>query len=447
MKDIKEFYKTVFILVIPLAIQNLINVGVSSTDVIVMGKVGEKALSGVSLGSQIQFIMVLIFFGLTSGSSVLTAQYWGKGDIKTIEKVLAIALKWSFAIGLTFTIITHLFPAQLMGAFTNDPEVIREGARYLKIVSLSYVLTAITMVYLNTMRSMERVLISTFVYFCSLLVNLILNIVFVFGLMGLPRMGTFGSGLATFIARCLELIIVIIYNRKFNKIFHFQLSSLLKKDAVIMKDFIKFSLPVILNELMWGAGVSMNAAVLGHMGSAVTAANSAAQVARQLATVVAFGIASAAAILIGKALGEKKEEVARIYAKRLLTLNFFVSLIGAAIVLMVRPVALEALNLTPEAKGYLSFMMFVMSYFVIGQAYNTIMIVGIFRAGGDTKFGLILDISTMWGCSILFGALAAFVFKWSVPIVYIILMSDEILKIPFSTWRYRTYKWLNNVTR
>ncbi len=447
MKDKKMFYNMVFSLVIPIAIQNLINVGVSSADVIMMGKVGEKALAGVSLGGQIQFIMTLIYFGITSGAAVLTSQYWGKGDIKTIEQVMGIALKWSVAVAALFTIAVQLFPSYLMMVFTNDPEVMIEGVKYLRIVSFSYIFIAITMVYLNTMRSMERVLVSTVVYFCSLLVNIALNAIFIFGFLSIPAMGSFGAGLATLVARVFELIIVIIYDRKINKVFHFHPSCLKATNPMIKKDFTKFSMPVVINELMWGTGVSMNAAVLGHLGSSVVAANSVAQVARQLATVVSFGVASAAAIMIGKAIGEKKEEVAKEYGKRFVILSILVSIVGAFVILLVRPIAMANMSVSEDATKYLSMMMFVMTYFVIAQAYNATMIVGVFRAGGDTKFGLLLDVSTMWGGSILLGALAAFVFHWSVPVVYIILLADELIKLPITTWRYKSYKWINNVTR
>ena len=198
---------------------------------------------------------------------------------------------------------------------------------------------------------------------------------------------------------------------------------------------------------MWGAGSSMNAVVLGHLGSPAVAANSVAQVARQLATVIAFGIANAAAILIGKAIGEENYDRAKDYAKRLVKVTLVTGLAGAAVVLIARPIVLSVMNLTPLAKDYLSFMMIVMSYFVFCQAYNTTMVVGIFRSGGDTKFGLFLDVSSMWGCSILLGAIAAFVLGWDVKLVYVLLMSDEIIKIPFTTWRYKSMKWMRNVTR
>ena len=226
-----------------------------------------------------------------------------------------------------------------------------------------------------------------------------------------------------------------------------RLKYVLHTDSVLFRDFMRYALPVIVNEVMWGLGTAANTAILGHMGSSAVAANSVAQVARQLATVVSFGLSSAAAIYLGKTIGEKKTEHARAYSKRFILLSVIMGVLGGAVILAVSPFAAAALSLSETARGYLRFMFFVMSYFVVGQAYNTTMVVGIFRSGGDTRFGLILDVSTMWCCSILLGFIAAFVLKLSVPVVYVILMSDEIIKIPITTWRYRKYRWLRDVTR
>lgn len=443
----KNFYRNVAVLVIPMALQNLINVGVTSTDVIMLGKVGEKVLSGASLGNQVYFILNLILFGLTSGASVLNAQYWGKGDVRTIEKVLGMALKISVTIGLLFTVVTFLVPEMLMHIFTNDSEVVAEGVKYLRIVCFSYVLSSISMVYLNTMRSVERVQIATVVYLSSLIINIVVNAVLIFGLCGAAKMGVMGAAVGTVVARIAEVLIVIYYDRKMNDVFHFKVSVLFEKDKLLLKDFLNFSLPVVANELFWGAGVSAVSAILGHMGSAAVAANSVVQVVRQLAMVVSFGVASATAIMIGKAIGEGKEEVAKEYGSRFVKLSIITGVCGAIVVAVAGPVAKALLTLTPEAKENLIFMMWIMCYYAIAQSYNTTLIVGVFRAGGDTKFGLFLDLFFMWGISLLGGFLAAFVFKLDVFWVYIILLSDEVLKVPFSTMRYKSRKWLKNVTR
>ncbi|MCF2667586.1 MULTISPECIES: MATE family efflux transporter [Lachnospiraceae] len=443
----RVFYRNVFALVVPMALQNLINVGVTAIDVVMLGKVGETALSGSSLAGQIQFIMMLLFFGITSGATVLTAQYWGKKDTRTIEKILGMGLSVSLVVAAVFTIAALLIPETLMRIYSSDVEVITEGARYLRIVGLSYLCIAVTQVYLNIMRSIERVLIATFVYFMSLVVNVVVNALLIFGLCGFPKLGIVGAAIGTLCARITETVIVLVYARTRNRDVRIRLYDMFHIDRVLLRDYMVYAMPVVLNELMWGLGSSANTAVIGHMGSAAVAANSVAQVARQLATVVVFGISNATAIYLGKTIGERQILHARAYAKRFVGLSLLLGTIGGGIILLAAPVAGANLELTEQAKQYMNFMFFVMSYFTIAQSVNTTMVVGVFRSGGDTRFGLIMDVSTMWGCSILIGAVAAFVLHASVQVVYVILMSDELIKIPICVYRYRTYKWLNNVTR
>lgn len=442
-----NFYRSVFALVLPMAIQNVINVGVTATDVFMLGRVGEKVLSGASLAGQIQFIMMLIFFGITAGSTVLTAQYWGKNDTKTIEKILGMGLTMGIVVAAVFTAFALMVPAPLMRIFTSDPEVIAEGVKYLRIVGITYLFVAVTQVYLNIMRSIERVVIATVVYFISLIVNICINAVLIFGLFGAPRLEVQGAAIGTLCARITETAIVLLYAHFKNKIVKIRIRNMICIDRLLLMDYIRYAMPVVLNEFLWGLGSSCNTAIIGHLGSEAVAANSVAQVARQLAQVVVFGISNATAIWLGKTLGEKKPEHARAYAKQFVILSLGMGIAGGLLILASGPIVASVLTLSDVSKKYLRFMFFVMSYFVVGQAFNTTMICGVFRSGGDTKVGLIMDVGTMWGCSILLGAVAAFYFHASVPVVYAILMSDEIIKVPISIWRYRKYKWLNDVTR
>lgn len=445
--DWRGFYKSVSALVLPLALQNLINVGVTAADVIMLGKVGEKVLSGASLAGQIQFIMTLIFMGITSGATVLTAQYWGKQDTVTIEKVLGMGFVAGLGTALFFAAAALACPETLMRIYTSDPQVISEGTKYLRIVGVSYLFMAVTQVYLNIMRSIERVAIATLIYLISLFVNIGINALLIFGLWGAPRLGIVGAAIGTLCARITETGLVLGYAFFRNKIVRIRLRYLVQIDRVLLKDYMVYAMPVVLNELMWGLGSSANTAVIGHLGSAAVAANSVAQVARQLATVVVFGISNAAAIYLGKTIGQRKEGHARAYAKRFAGLSLALGVAGGAIILIAAPIANANLALSGSAKSYLTFMFFVMSYFTVAQAWNATMVVGIFRSGGDTKFGLIMDVATMWGCSILLGAAAAFIFHASVPVVYVILMSDELIKVPITLKRYLSYKWLKDVTR
>lgn len=445
--DWKSFYKNVFALVMPMAVQNLINVGVTATDVFMLGRVGEKVLSGASLAGQIQFIMMLIFFGITAGSTVLTAQYWGKRDTDTIERILGMGLSSGILVAAVFTVLAFFIPDTLMRIYTSDAVVVTEGAKYLRIVGLSYLFMAVTQVYLNIMRSIERVVVATVVYFISLFVNIIINAVLIFGMFGAPRLEIVGAAIGTLCARITELVLVLLYARYKNDIVKIRVRHLVHMDKVLFLDYVRYAMPVVLNEMMWGLGTSCNTAIIGHLGSEAVAANSVAQVARQLAQVVVFGISSATAIWLGKTLGEGKTEHARAYAKRFIWLSLILGGLGGGMILLSGPIVIRVLTLSAQSQSYLNFMFFVMSYFVVGQAFNTTMVCGIFRSGGDTKFGLYMDVTTMWGCSILLGGAAAFVFHAGVPAVYAILMSDEIIKVPICIWRYRKYKWLRNVTR
>lgn len=447
MENKKSFYRQVALLIVPIAIQNLINVGISSVDVIMLGRVGEKVLSGASLGSQINFIMSLLLFGIMSGASVLIAQYWGKKDMEAIETIFGMAMKISACVGIFFMLLTLAAPRLLMQIFTNDAEVLAYGVDYLRIVCFSYLFIPISMTYLNTMRSMERVVIATVVYLTSMIVNIVVNAILIFGMFGCPELGIWGAAIGTVAARVVEVIIIFVYDRIYNDTLKFHVSYLLRKDKQLWGDFLKYSTPVMANELFWGAGVSSISAVLGHMGSAVVAANSVAQVTRQLAMVIAFGVSSAAAIMIGKAIGEGRRDTAEEYGKQFVILSFVTGILGAVVVLIARPIAIACLVLTPEAQHDLSFMMYIMSYFVIGQSVNSTIVVGICRSGGDTKFGLFLDLICMWGIAIAGGIISAFVFHLGVYVTYVVLLSDEVIKLPITLKRYRSKKWLCDVTR
>lgn len=446
--DSKQFYRKVFSLTFPIAIQNLINVAVTSADVVMTGMVGEVALSAVSLAGQVQFVLTLFYFGISSGATVLAAQYWGKRNTRAVEQVLAISLRFALIFGALFCCIVVAIPSQVMMIFSGDAPVIEQGAAYLRVVGVSYILSSFSVIYLNILRTMERVVIAAVTYFISLLVNIAVNSVLIFGLFGFPEMGVVGAAVGTVIARIVEVGITCWYAHNKVKEIHLKLPEVFRGvNRELFRDFLKYSVPVTVNELLWGAGTATVAVVIGHMGVSVVAANSVAQVMRNLAMVVALGVASAAGVILGKCIGAEQFEQAKVYAKKLIGLSVLAGACGSGVILLARPILLSSFSLSDQAAQYLSMMLFVMVYFNLAQSYNTVMIVGIYRAGGDIRFGLYLDASALWGVAIPFGALAAFVFHWDVTAVYMILLSDELLKLPLTTWRYRKRYWLRNITR
>lgn len=442
----RTFIKMVAGIVIPVALQNLINVAVTGADVMMLGMVGETTLSGASLANQIQFIMMLTFFGITSGATVLNAQYYGKGNLRAVELVLGISLRMTLVISLCFSAFVFFFPQVGMRIFTSDPAVIKEGVRYLRIVVFTYTMSGITAVYLATLKSLEQVVISTVVYGVSLLVNVLLNSILIFGLFGAPRLLIEGAAIGTLVARTTELIITLLYSKKFGKV-KITKEVLLSKNEVLRKDFLRFSTPVIANEIMWGLGMAMTASIIGHIGSAAVAANSVVQVLRQLATVVSFGLASAASIIVGKTIGSGNIPQAEIYGGKLVKASILSGILGGLLIFLMKPFLMPFLSISSESKEHLSYMINLMAFYIVGQSVNTTIIVGIFRAGGLTKVGLYLEILFLWGFSVFAAAFMAFVVKADFHVVYFFILSDEFLKLIPAVILYKKKIWLNKVTR
>ena len=447
MLDKTSFRKSVLIFLLPIAIQNLINVAVSSTDVIMLGRYSEVTLSASSLASQIQFILILLLFGIGSGATVLTAQYWGKRDIKSIEKVMAISIKVAFTLSLFFFVFAFFFSRNAMRLFTNDESTILEGIKYLKIVSFSYLTTSISIVYLVTMRSVERVVISTVTYATSFVSNFIINYLLIFGNFGFPKLGIRGAAIGTLIARLIELGIVFYYNSKNHHFVSIKWKYIKSLDPILKKDFLKYSSPTMMNELLWASGTATGVAILGRLGNSIVAANSITSVVRQLAMVFAFGLANTAAIMVGKEIGKKDFHTAEIYSKKLLLYSFLSSLLGVALLLIAKPFIIKKFSLNIEVENYLNFTLNILFYYIPLQSISAVLIVGVFRAGGDTKFALIADILPLWCGSVLISAFAAFYLNLPTKVIYLLIMSDEIIKQPLIIWRYRSKKWINNVTR
>ena len=443
----KDFLKIVFGLAFPIALQNLINTGVTTADVVMLGKVGETALSSGSLAGQVQSVMGLMIFLMSSGASVLTAQYWGKKELQTIEKIFSMTIGFALAAGVLFFAAAEFFPEHLMHIFSSEDEIIRDGAAYLRIVAFSYPLSAFTTRYLYLMRSIERVKIGTAVFAGSLVTNVILNAVFIFGMAGVPAIGVRGAALATLLSRCFEFGAVLFYIWKVNRQVRLRFKYFIRWDSGLLKDFLVLSIPVVLNETLWGAGMSANAAILGQLGSAAAAANSVVRVIRELVMVMSIGLSAATGVLVGKAIGEKRMDTAEIYARRMIGLSFCVTLCASAAMLLLRRNIVGALTLGPKAREYLLFMLVILAFYSLCQSISCPVIVGVLRGGGDTRFGLVLEGLALWGGSILLGGTGAFVFGLPVKAVFVLLMLDEFIKLPFAFWRYRTKVWLKDLTR
>lgn len=440
------FYKKLFALVIPIAAQNFMTAIVSASDALMLGLQGQIALSAVSLATQVQFVLNLFYWALTIGATVLAAQYWGKEDTVSVEHVLVITLRFSIAISFLFFLAAAFCPEMLMRIFTNETELIALGVSYLRIVSGSYLCMGISQVYLCIMKNSGRALRSTIYGSTAVILNLVLNGILIFGLLGLPKMGIRGAALATLLARIVELVLVLLENQK-KDVVRIRWEYLKMPDAILQKDYCYYTAPVLANELAWGCGFTMFSVIMGHLGSDAVAANSIANIAKNIIICFCLGIGAGSGIIIGNELGSGNLEQAKIYGKKLCRAAVVSGVLSGLLLLACQPVIfLFASNLSGQAQGYLRVMLLICSYYLIGKAVNCTVIAGIFCAGGDTRFGLCCDTITMWAIIIPIGLAAAFWLKLPVLWVYFCLNLDEIIKLPAVYRHYKKYQWLKNLT-
>lgn len=441
------FYGQIIRLVIPVVIQNLLSAAVSSADVVMLNYVSQDAISAVSLASQYANVLFMIYYGLGTGATMLCAQYYGKKDYMAIRAVEGIALRFSLIVSAVFAVLALCVPGQMMRLFTNEQRLIELGADYLRYMSVAYLCWSVIEVYLSVLRSMERVTICMVLNMVAFGLNVLLNAVFIFGLFGAPKMGVSGVALATAISRVVELLGCIVVSICSKEV-KLDLRYLFIRNKPLLSDFVKLALPALGNDVVWGVGFSMYSVILGHLGSDAVAANSLVTVVRQFGTVLCYGMASAGGILLGKLIGERQpEELIRRDASLLIRLTITCGVLGGLLVLAATPLVLRYATLSETAMGYLKTMLLINTYYITGTALNTTMICGIFRSGGDSKFGFYCDLIDMWAYAVPLGFFSAFVLRLPVRWVYFLLMTDEFVKWPFVIRHYKKGQWLRNITR
>lgn len=440
------FYRKLWGLVFPIAIQNLMTALVSASDAFMLGFVSQTSLSAVSLATQIQFVHNLFMLALTIGATTLAAQYWGKGDTDSVEEILAIVLKISMAVSVVFFIAAMFFSGFLMRIFTNDIKLIQAGIPYLRIVSVSYLFMGFSQIYLCIMKNSGRTAKSTIYGSVAVVINIGFNVIFIFGLAGFPAMGIAGAALATTVSRALELLLTI-YENMHRLLVCVRLKYIRNSSKKLKKDFWHYTTPVLGNELVWGCGFTMFSVIMGHLGSDAVAANSVANILKNIIACVCNGIGIGAGIIVGNELGKGEMERAREYGNRLFKLAVFAGAVSGLILLAVSPVLrIFTGSLSAQAHSYLKNMMYICTYYMIGKSVNATVIAGVFCAGGDTKFGLKCDVVTMWVILIPIGMITAFVLKLPIMVVYFIISMDEIIKLPAVYRHYKKYNWVRNLT-
>lgn len=442
----KQFLLNMLAIAVPIALQNMISFGVAMMDSVMLGGLGDKAISAANLGGQPFSLLMSIGFGLSSGGSVLIAQYWGRGDVARIRTVMRLSMQIVFTASSLMTLVCLLFPQQVMGLYSNEAEIVAAAAQYLQLVALSYLPYSISNNYIMSLRAVEKVTVSAAIYGTSFFVNVFFNYVFIFGAFGAPALGVRGAAVGTILARCSELLLVTIYMYAKEDTIGFRFSDCFRLKNEMIQDYTRHSLPVLGNELLWGLGISVTAAIIGRIGSVFVTANSIAAVLNQLALVSVIGVGNAAAVITGKLIGEGRMQRAKRAANTILLGSVFVGMFNCAMIFIMRPIFLSFYRITPEAYEAAYTVMGVLALLHLSLAIDITCIIGILRGGGDTKTAFAFDCGALWLVSVPMGVLSGLVWGWPVPLVYVMLKLDSPIKTILSLIRLKSGAWIRNVT-
>lgn len=423
---------------IPIAFQNLMLAAVSAGDSAMLGFVDENAMSAVSLASNIQFVENLFLASVVAGGTIMTAQYWGKEDKYTVERLFGLILRFALVISAVFSGVSFLAPQFLMSLFTNDAVLVSLGAKYIRIAALSYLLTGISQCWLCVMKTTGQTKESAAISTAALVLDTVLNAIFIFGF----HMDVVGAALTTTISRAVELIVVILYTKKMAVKPNFQ-----KVSKEINKDFWKCGIPIFINSLVWGLGTTMYSVIIGHLGTAITAAFSVANIVRQLAISVCKGLGSGGEILLANVLGSGDLVKGKEYGSKLAKLSVPCGFVCAGLALVFGFALSNFMTLSDAVRADLNTMIIVSALYMFSLSINTVAICCVFSAGGDTAFDAYSVAVTMWLIILPVAAVCGFVLHLDPMVVYIILSLDEVVKIPWVFAHYKKYKWLKNMTR
>jgi len=442
----KPFMQKLIHLSLPIAFQSLMLGSVAAADALMLGHTNQDSMSAVSLATQIQFIQNMVIFAIIGVESILGAQYWGKKDVESVNKVFCLSLKMSAVVSIFFFAACEFFPEQLMLIFTDQKELIASGISYLRLAGFSYLLTGISQIYLCMMKITDHPERTALISSCTVVINIILNAVFIFGLFGIPAMDVRGAALATLISRIIEFLWCIANSFRKNYI-HPKLKYIFSFSKILFIDFIKTLFPLLGASLIWGLGFASYSAFMGHLGKDAVAANSIAAVIRDLLTCACHGLCTAAGIMVGNALGSGDLEKGKLYGDRMLVISIVTGLIITAVCFIITPFSVHIGKLSETANKYLIQMMIVLSIYMFGRTFNTIVINGVFAAGGDTVYDMYSLAITMWGIAVPLAALGTFKFHWPVFLVYACTCLDEVGKIPWVIFHFKKYKWVKDLTR
>ncbi len=441
----KSFYKKFFILMIPMALKELISSLVNLVDTIMVGQLGETSIAAVGIANQVYFLFTVFLFGMSCGAGVFASQFWGAGDIKNMRRVLGLNLLLSISLAFIFILGVFTIPKQIFQQFTADPKVMEEGMQYIFIVCIGYLATAVTTCYDMSVCCSENAALPFITRAAGLVINVFFNWIFIFGHLGVPAMGVRGAAIATIIARFSEMAIMlsVIYGKKLiqaakpKELFHFH------RDLVVR--FFKAATPVILNEMAWAIGITVYTWVFSKISPEAMVVVTIVQNVERLMLVFFHGGGNAAGIFIGKAVGAKKYKTAYVYGKKFAVLSVGLALILSICFVLARPLILAPYNISPEVYQSAMQLLLIVAFMMNIKSLTFLLIVGVFRNGGDTRAAMFIDIGSVWLIGVPMVALFGLVFHAPLVITYGVMCTEELVKVVVALFRFKSKKWIKNL--
>ena len=441
----KKFYRTLAALALPIAAQQLITVGVNMADNIMLGQLGETAMSGATLANNFIGLFQVMCMGFGMGASVLTSRFYGMKAVESMKKAVNIMFRLELIVASLFAIATAVLPAQIMGLFTTDGDIVKAGTGYLLISIPCYFLNGYAVTTSLVLRSVGKATVPLISSICSFFINIFFNWVFIFGNLGAPEMGVNGAALGTLLARVVEFSVTMGYLLLRDQNIGLRVKDLFMNTKDLYGEYIRISIPVLVSDTLLGFGNIVVATVMGHIGAAFVAANAITMVTSQLATVVIQGISQASCTITGITLGEGDYEKAQRQGITFAALGFLIGAVGCVIIFLLRGPIIEAYKILPETKALAYELMDAVAVVVLFQSANSILTKGVLRGGGDTKFLMIADILFLWVGSIPLGALAGLVWHWPGFWIYIMLKIDQFIKAVWCLFRLKSGKWIKKI--
>ncbi|MBW4828245.1 MAG: MATE family efflux transporter [Clostridiaceae bacterium] len=441
----KEFFLTILTLVIPITLQNLISSSLNMVDNLMIGKLGENAIAAVGLVNQYFFIFMLCLSGINAGAGIFMSQFWGRKDTLNIRRMLGLDLILSIIASIIFSFTAFIFPQGIMKIFTKDTTVIGLGSQYLRIIGITFIFTGITQGYSTALRCTGIAKPPMFASLIGVLVNGFLNWILIFGHFGLKPMGVVGAAIATSIARFIEMLFVLVYSYGFNDIISAKLKEMLSFSNDFVKVYFKTSLSVIINEIVWALGMTAYSVIYAKIGISAVASMQIATTINNMFMVLCIGLATAASIIIGNKIGADEKDLAIEYATKLGVLAPLVGLVTGVALWISSPIIVRAFNISKDTLNITITILRMMAVFAPLRFFNVLMIVGVFRGGGDTMYSMLVQLGTVWCFAIPAGFIAAAYFKLPLNKVYFIICLEEVIKIGFEAKRLRSKKWIRNV--